>query len=204
MLSVASTSFAQDKLSPSADYEDKDASVHITRLSENRKLATVGDTLYMLNAKNNIIWKWTTDGLSFTDIPIIDSQGIIYAIAQDLTWVALDSKTGEKLWQGTANGSASYSQIKLYKEDMYLVVVDMTGYRIKVPYDANIKDQLTLAKGNSIFWATEIPAGAKIQIRKGNVYAVFKQKGKTIFQRIKIPNHFDKPIGKVDARADYN
>jgi hypothetical protein len=188
-------------LRSSAGYWDKDVKnipVQISRLSQNRKLAAVGDTLYMLDAKNRIVWTWTTGGAPLTDFPVIDSSEILYVIAYDLTFVALDSKNGEKLWQGTANGRAVYSQIELYKDDMYLVVTDMTGYRENDSSDLVTKDDLTLYKGNGVLWNTEIPVGAKIRVQKGEVFATFKRKKQTVVQKIKIPSRFDKFLGTID------
>ena len=194
------------KLRPSSGFWGQDFKLlrQVSQLSKNRKLATVGDTLYMLDAKNRIVWTWTTEGAPLTDFPIIDSQGTIYAVAYDLTWVALDSKNGEKLWQGTAVGRAVYSQIELYKDDMYLVVKDMWGYRENNYPGEETNDELILCKGNSILWDTEIPAGAEIRVRKGKVSAVFKRKKKTVTQRIKIPHSLNKPLGKIDSRSEYN
>ena len=188
-----------NNLRPSSGFWGQDFKLlrQVSQVSKNRKLAAVGDTLYMLDNRNRIVWTWTTEGAPLTDFPVIDSQKIIYAIAYDLTWVALDSQTGKKLWQGTANGRAVYSQIELYKDDMYLIVTDRTGYRENNYPGEETNDNLTLCKGNSILWDTEIPAGAKIRVRNGDVYIVFKQKKKTVMQRIKIPRSFDKPLGKI-------
>lgn len=201
LLLSASFSFAQSKLRPSADYWEKDVKnvpLQISRLSRNRKLAMAGDTLYMLNSRNRIVWTWTTGGAPFTDFPVIDSRGILYVIGYDLIWAAIDSKTGKKLWHGTANGRATYSQIELFKDDMYLVVTDMSGYRENETLSPITKDNLTLCKGNGIIWSTDIPIGSKIQVRGGEVFAVFRRKKRTVAQKIKMPNRFDKFLGTID------
>lgn len=201
LFSMVSFSFAQSKLRPSADYwgkEDvKNIPVQISRLSRNRKLAMAGDTLYMLNARNQIVWKWTTGGAPLTDFPVIDSRGILYVIGYDLIWAALDFKNGKKLWQGTASGKAVYSQIELYKDDMYFVVTDMIGYREN---RSNIltKDKLTFCKGNGILWSTEIPISSKIKVRRGEVFAVYKRKKRTVVKKIKISNRIDNFVGTID------
>ncbi len=191
------------ELRPSSGYWGQDFKPlkQVSKVTKNRKLVAIGDTLHMLDDRNLIVWTWTTGGAPLTDFPVIDSEGIIHAIAYDLTWVAIDSESGEKLWQGTANGRAVYSQIELYKKDMYLVVVDMSGYDYP---GEETNDILYLCKGNSFLWNTEIPARAKIQVRKGNVYIKYKQKKKTVLQKLKIPRSFDKPLGKIDGRSKYN
>lgn len=196
LLTVSSPAQLGDpKLRPSTKYWDKDArhtAVHILRVSKSRKLAVVGDTLYMLNTHSRVIWTWSSGGPPFTDTPIIDSQGTLYVPAYDLTWVALDSATGKEKWRRTANGRAVYSQIKLYKSDMYLVVIDNTGYRDNMPA-ANLNDDLTLCKGEKILWSTEIPAGATIEVRGNKIVAVVKRKGRRLHFRIAIPQHFGTP-----------
>jgi outer membrane protein assembly factor BamB len=202
--SLAQADYA--KLRPSSDYWGRDAKhvpVKFSRVSRNRKLATVGDTLYMLDARNQIVWTWSAGGPPLTDLPVIDSKGTIYVIGYDLLWAALDSATGEVKWQGTANGRAVYSQIELYRGDMYLVVTDMEGYRANAYPGEVIKDKLTLCRGNSILWETEIPAGARVQVRGDKVFVVTKRKNRIVRREVAIPRHFDKPIGKVSALADY-
>jgi hypothetical protein len=192
------------KLHPSPDYWDNRARhtlVHIVPLPKNRKLAVVGDTLYMLNVRNRVIWKWSSEGPPLTDIPIIDSKGTIYVIGFDLTWVALDSATGKEKWRNTASGRAVYSQIKLYKGDMYLVVTDMQGYRENL-YNKKIKDHLTLCKNNVILWETDIPAGAIIEVRGNRIAAVVKRKGRRLRYTIAIPQEFGRPIRKVNPVAE--
>ncbi len=210
LLSFANASLAQSeyaKLRPSSDYWDRDAkriAVRISRVSRDRKLATVGDTLYMLDERKQIVWTWSTaGGQPLSDLPVIDSKGTIYVIGYDLLWAALDSATGKLKWRGTANGKAVYSQIELYKGDMYLVVTDMGGYRANSYPGVVIKDKLTLCRGNSILWETEIPAGARIQVRGDKVFVVTKRKNRVVRREVAIPRHFDQPIGKVSALADY-
>jgi hypothetical protein len=210
LLLLADSSLAQPeyaKLRPSSDYWDRDAKrvpVKISRVSQNRKLAAVGDTLYMLDERGQVVWTWSAGGPPLTDLPVIDSKGTIYVIGYDLLWAALDSATGKEKWRGTANGRALYSQIKLYKGDMYLVVTDMEGYRENAFPGEVIKDTLTLCRGNSILWEAEIPAGASIQVRGDKVFVVTKRRNLVVRREVAIPPHFDKPIGKVSALADYN
>src|SRR5438876_9268022 len=96
----------QPELRPSAkywDYVDPHPIVHISRLSRNRRLASVGDTVYMLDVHNQIIWTWTSKGPPLTDLPIVDSTGTIYVLGYDLLWAAIDPDTGREKWRGTAN-----------------------------------------------------------------------------------------------------
>lgn len=191
---------AQIKLRPSEGYWDNKQRSVPTRYAQmpgNRRLAMVGDSLFMLDSKNRIQWKWTTGGAPLTDVPVIDSRGVLYVIGYDLIWAALDSKSGKRLWSGTAAGRAVYTQIELYKDDMYFVVTDMSGYR-NGERDP-VRDSLTLAKGNGILWETDIPIGSEIKVERGKVFAVYKRKKRTIVQKIDVPLKLDKFIGTIDA-----
>ena len=192
-------------LRPSRDYWDRNARkvpVQISHLSPNRRLAAVGDTLYMLNARNRIVWTWSTEGPPLTDLPVVDSNGIVYVIGFDLIWAALDSATGKEKWRGTSNGRAVYSQIELYKKDRYFVVTSMEGYRDSLS-DRTIPDELTLCRGNAILWETDIPKGTKIEVRGNKVFGVIRRKNQIRRREIIVPRNLGKPIGKVSIWADY-
>ena len=198
--SAAQTRLAH--LRPSPDYWDIDdgpAPVRVRRVPGGRRLASVGDTLYMLDARGRVLWKWTSGGPPFTDEPVIDSTGTIYVIGYDLLWAAIDSADGKLKWAGTANGRALYSQIGLYRDDMYYVVTDMRGYRDNtVPHP---DDYLTLCKGNDILWETAIPAGARIRVWRGRLFAVYRRRGRLVSRELKVPRRFGRPVGKVSALA---
>ena len=209
LLVAAATVPAQSerlKLRPSADYwfsSGKRAPVRVSRLGGDRRLAAVGDMLYMLDGRGRVLWSWSTGGPPLTGRPVVDSKGTIYVIGYDLLWAAVDSASGREKWRGTANGRASYSQIEAYGDDLYLVVTDMGGYREYGNRGEVINDELTLCRGNSVLWETEIPAGSRIEVRGGEVFAVYGRRSRRASRRIDIPRRFDRPIGKVSALADY-
>ncbi|HVS81790.1 MAG TPA: hypothetical protein VHE60_08645 [Pyrinomonadaceae bacterium] len=188
----------QAALRPSAkcwDYAKPHVTLHVSRVSRNRRLASVCDTLYMLDNQNRIVWKWSSDGPPFTDLPIIDSTGTIYVIGYDLLWAAIDSATGKEKWRKTVNGRAAFTQIKPYRRDMYLVVTDMWGYRDSLR-DKTIEDWLQLCKGNAVLWETDIPATARIEVSGNKVFVVYKHKQRFVRRPVVLPNHFGKPMGK--------
>ena len=156
--------------------------VRILRLSQNRRLAVAGDTLYMLDHHSRIVWTWSAEGPPL-DAPIIDASGTIYVIGADLLWAAIDFTTGKEEWRGTANGSAEYSQITLYRKDKYLVKVNMENYRLKHS-DPKIKDKLMLCRGNDILWETEIPAKVHIKVQGRRVYALIRRKNRISVTRL--------------------
>jgi len=108
---------------------DKESPIPPLVISRNRMLVTACSTLYMVNSKMQVIWKWSTGGAGLTDQPIIDSTGTIIVIAFDLIWVGLDSATGEVKWHKDGNGRAVYSQIKRYKGDEYLETISKQYWR---------------------------------------------------------------------------
>lgn len=190
-------------LRPSPGFWDKDSEpvrVQISRIDKNRRLAAAGDTLYMLDNENRLIWTWTTNGPPLSDFPIIDSRGSLYVIAFDLIFVSLDSESGIQRWSGTACGRALYSQIESYRNDMYFVVTDMSGYRddFSSGVSSETKDMLTLFNGNQMLWNTEIPIGAKLRIRNGRVFIAFKRNGRSVVRELKPPTHFEGEVVTID------
>lgn len=212
ILLVHAASLAQSerpKLQPSKNYwgywggGSRLPKVHLIPVSGNRRLASVGDTLYMLDNRQRLLWKWSApNGEPFTDLPIMDSAGNIYVVGGDLMWVAIDSETGHQKWRGTANGRAVFSQIKLYRRNMYLVVTDMEGYRDSLN-DKTIEDGLSLCRGNSILWKSHIPTGARIQVRKDQVFIIIRRKNGIVRRAVRVPRHFGKPIGRVSGLVDH-
>jgi len=206
-LILTSSSFSrskQSKLRPSPKYWgefEQHPKLHLLRLTRTRTLASIGDSLYMLNNHRQVIWKWTSDGPPLTDLPIVDSTGTIYVLGYDLLWAAIDSLNGQEKWRGTANGRATYSQIKRYRRDMYLVVTDMAAYRDSL--HLSINDQVTLCKGNAILWNSEIPAMAKIEVAGKRVFVVYRHKKRSVRWPLEIPFHLTRH-GRVSVLADYD
>jgi hypothetical protein len=195
------------RLRPSKNYWDwagGRAHVHYISLSNGRRLAAVGDTLYMLNRHDRILWRWDSGGPPLNDLPFIDSRGIIYAIGMDLLWVAIDSANGREKWRGTANGRATYWQIVPYRHDMYFVVTNMEAYRSPPIHGVAVNDELTLCRGNSILWTTEIPAAATLRVNGSKVFLTLKRRRRTITRNVTVPAKLDKPIGRVSALAPEN
>ena len=209
VLLLASSSPGQQRaLRPSKNYwswiDDTPPKVHYVALANKRRLAVVGDSLYLLNDQNRIVWQWDSGGPPLNDVPFVDSHGTIYVIGMDLLWAAIDSRDGKEKWQGTANGRATYSQMVPYTRDMYFVVTDMGGYRTWSTSDLVVNDKLTLCRGNSVLWETEIPAGARLRVRGESVSVLVRRRNRRVSKRIVVPAKLEKPIGKISALADYN
>jgi hypothetical protein len=191
------------RLTPSTSCWDTgrdEFTVRNVALADGRALAAVGDSLYMLDSDNRILWTWTADGPPLTDLPIIDSRGIIYAIGYDLLWVAIDSISGREIWRGTACGGAVYTQIGLIRDDIYFVVVDMGGYREKLA-DATIKDELYLCRGNDIMWTRDIPSNSVVAPQDGTLIVTHGSGARARRFRMRIPP-LRTPIGQASATYD--
>src|SRR5215469_1001270 len=52
-------------------------------ISPDRILVTSCNSLYMLDSKKHVVWKWATSGPAIADQPVIDSTGTVYVIADD-------------------------------------------------------------------------------------------------------------------------
>lgn len=145
-------------------------------ISPDRMLITSCNSLYMLDSKKRVVWKWATSGAAITDQPVIDSTGTIYVIALDLIWVALDAGTGELKCRKNSNGRATYSQIKPYRDDQYLVVTNVEGYREAHAMDE--PDRLVLCKGRKEIWTKDFPANATLQVWGDRILAITSEKGR--------------------------
>jgi len=183
-----------------ADIAGAKPSVFRVALPRQKRLVAVGDTVYLLNKRNRIVWKWVAAS-PIWDAPVVDAQGTIYVIGYDMLWSAVDSETGERKWFSTANGRAAFTQIKLYRKDMYLVVTDMWGYRDSLR-DPTIKDRLSLCKKNTLLWETEIPAHTKLHVFGNKVFVTYKRGGRLIRHRILVPRKFAKSLGRISGLAD--
>ena len=168
---------------------------YMTQVSANRKLISVGDTVYMIGKRNRLIWKWVAPA-PFTDAPVADSSGTIHVIGRDLMWIALDGKTGEEKWRREGNGSGFYSQIKRYRSAMYLVITNVQDYR-EMLRDPSFADRLSLCSGDDLMWESEVPSNSRIVVRGKSVFAVFKRHGRRVTWRVNVPTHLSQPIGKV-------
>jgi len=148
-------------------------------ISPDRILVTSCNSLYMLDSKKHVVWKWATSGPAIADQPVIDSTGTVYVIAYDGIRVALDAFSGEQKWGERLNGRANYSQIKPYRDDKYLVVINLEGYREAVSSKTDLPDELLLYKGQDEIWTKAFPANATLQVWGHRILAITSEKGRT-------------------------
>jgi outer membrane protein assembly factor BamB len=197
----ASSSIAQSKytnLQPSKEYDwgIEHRRVYIKRLPQNRKLAVVGDTLYLLDSNDKVVWRWSTEGAEISHDLLVDPAGNIYITGTDNLWASVDLKTGKEKWQEYSNGTAPFSLIGLYEKNKYVIVHSFWYYR-HYKINPSARDVLSIGKGDTFLWETDIPNDAVIKIRGKNIYAITRRKGKPIWKNIPVPAKFKKPVRKA-------
>ncbi len=154
------------------------------KVSDNRLLVTVCDSLYMLDSSGEVIWYWSSGGASITAQPVIDATGTIYVVGLDFMWLALDAETGLMTWNHSdCCSKAMYTQMKAYKDDQYLVVVDYSGYR---DLPLNIKDAVVLCRGKEIIASSDFPTGARLEVWSDKILAVSYQIEGVIIEELKM------------------
>ena len=158
-------------------------------LSPDRVLVSVGDTLFLLNGKKEVVWETYIDMVA---PPIVDSTGAIFGIRSDLGQFSVNAKTGEITPFGRDIGGthAYYTQIKPYKGNQYLVVENMQFYRdgnLCYPKCPMANDRLYLWSGRKMLWSTDFPPNAELHVWGEKIFALTKQKGSVIVQEVEVP-----------------
>jgi hypothetical protein len=136
-------------------------------MASDRLLVPVGDTLYMLDSNNRIVWDYSFEPDIIRDV-MVDSKGDVYITASEALILVLDV-SGKEIWRmGMSSGSASYGQIKSYAHG-FLVIVDMEAYRMK---GSNSEDILEFWKDRKQQWSKPFPRGAKLQMAGDRILAI--------------------------------
>ena len=165
------------KLKYSKDFlteDDQNSSLIV--VSPDRLLVPVGDMLYMLDSKNRVVWEYSVAPNVILDVEV-DPKGMIYIAVSDGLFSALNA-SGEEAWSHFMNGSANYTQIKSYRDNGFLVVIGMGGYRAK---GSKSEDILQFWKNKDIVWSKEFPQGARLHVWGNKILAVKQTKeGKEI------------------------
>jgi len=156
-----------------------------------RTLLTRGATLHMLDAKDRIMWSWSTgdEGSPFiTDQPIVDSSGAIYIVGTGQTHFALDASTGCVKWGGMTGSRIAHRQIEKYVDDQYLILADHSGD--DDPKHGYLPENVLEAyKGQDLIWSINFPRDAKLMVRKGKIYAViYWREGSVEMREIEPPD----------------
>jgi|SRR6185295_12373592 len=163
---------------------DRDFQVPPLVAPQGRLLVTARDTLYMLNSRKQILWKYYV-GAPVVDKLILDSSGIIHGIAMDGIEFAVDLD-GNRRWAHCVNGRANYSQIALYDGDQYLVVIDYSGYRESLS-DNTLADVVALCRGGETIWSQEFPRNAELCVWSSRIFAVAQTRKRTTLIELRPP-----------------
>ena len=136
-------------------------------LPSDRLLVPMGDTLYMLDSNNRVLWRHSFDPNIINDV-MVDPKGDIYITASEALILVLDS-SGKEIWRtGMSSGSASYTQIKSYGGG-FLVIIDMQAYRQK---GSTSEDTLQFWKDKALVWEKPFPRGAKLHLAGNRILAI--------------------------------
>lgn len=177
----------------------KDAKVK--PLSDGGWLASLGNTLYRLDAKLRIRWRYQA-APPIIDFVIVESSGLIYGIAADEVGFMLEAATGKKLFSEGHNGKAYYSQIVPYGKDGCLIVESLEGYRAgqwhdtqenleKFGLDDYMSDSVIACRGTKRLWAVDWPPDAELTVKGSALYAVTRT-DKSIYVRTLHPSQLKK------------
>jgi hypothetical protein len=171
------------------DGEEQLRIVDFKSLSPDRMLVSVNDTMYLLNAKKEVIWKTKIDMVA---PPIVDSTGAIFGIRSDLGQFSVNAKTGEVSYfgRGVGGSHSHYTQIKPYTGNQYLIVENTQFYRdgnLCYPKCPMRSDALYAWSGQRLLWSTDFPPNAELQVWGNKILAVTKQKNSVVVQEVALP-----------------
>ena len=173
-----------------SDHDDKLRLVDVKPLSPDRMLVSVNDTIYLLNAKREIIWG--TEEIDMVAPPIVDGTGVIYGIRQDVAQFSVDPKSGDASYfgKGVTGTHAYYTQIQPYTGDQRLLVENAQFYRDGnrcYPKCPMASDSLEAWSGEKLLWSTAFPANAELQVWGNKILAVTRQENSVVVQEIDSP-----------------
>jgi outer membrane protein assembly factor BamB len=147
-------------------------------ISGNRTLIPVGDIVYLVDASNRVLWKFSVEP-NFIFDAAVDSRGLIYLAVFDGSLVALDDR-GKEVWSTFMNGSANYTQLEPYGDGV-LAVISMESYR---KYKGSTSEDILLFwRDKKEVWRTEFPRNGEVHVSGERILAIKSTKeGKEIVQ----------------------
>lgn len=156
----------------------------IQRIVGDRVLVAAGSTLYMLDDRQQVRWSFDAraDINGFAYVPKSDT---VYVIAMDLTYVAVDMKSGKQTWSLDAMGRATFADIQPYKDDKYIVVTDMGEYEEEYTKCMEMRlegkkavclrktpDVVELCQEHETVGRADFPPGAHLAVVGDHVWAI--------------------------------
>lgn len=151
-------------------------------------LVNVADTLYRLDSRRRVVWKFSTAQVIF-DYAYVKSSNLIYGTAGDNIMFVLDATTGKLKTGESRNGSAAFGVAAHYGKDMCLVTDNFTIYREKTrgTNEERMKDGISLWRGTSKLWNVDFPPDAELVVSGNRILAVTKSKTAIYVNEIKPP-----------------
>jgi hypothetical protein len=164
------------------------AELHPVVLPDGRLILSVADTVYMLDANGQQLWKYSTESASetLTSDPAFNAERNEVAIVGfDLLFVRLDATTGKVIWRADTVGRATFASVMAYEKG-FLVVVDMSGYRRNG--SSPIPDTLDYwGESEKDFWSIDFPPHAELVVSGKRIYALRRNKEKLRLQELQPP-----------------
>lgn len=149
-------------------------------------LINLEDTLYKLNARHQVVWRYE-EAQPIFDYSLVESTGLIYGTAGDNVMFILNAANGKKLHRDSRNGSASYGVVQNYGSDMCLVTDDNQIYREKARGVQPMNDGITCWRGEEGVWSQDFPPDAQLVVNGSRILAVTKTKKSIYVQEINVP-----------------
>lgn len=159
----------------------------VTPLEDGGLLVDLGDTLYRLDKRLHVQWRFHTAQIIF-DYAYVKQTNLVYGTAGDNVMFVLDAATGKELTGETRNGSAWYGVAEKYGDDMCLVTDYFRWYRER-DWKTNMepmKDGVSCWRGTQKLWHLDLPPDGKLAISGNRILAVTKSK-KAIYVNEIIP-----------------
>lgn len=155
-------------------------------------LVMIGNTLYRLDGKKRIVWKYTEAQFMF-DFTFIPATGLIYGTAGDGVMFILNAGTGKKLIRDAYMGKGAYGIVRAYGKDQCLVTSDFAMYRedwkrlnLRRIEDV-MTDEVTDFRGTKALWTRSFPPDADLVVDGKRILAVTKTQSNIYVKEIAIP-----------------
>ena len=149
----------------------------VTALVDGGLLVNFGDTLYRLDNRFRVRWKYHTAQIIF-DYTLVESTNLIYGTAGDNVMFVLDASTGKEKPSRSRNGSAAYGSTEEFGADMCLVADNFVMYREKFRGSKihPMNDGITCWQGTEVLWHLDFPPDADLVVNDKRILAVTKSR----------------------------
>jgi hypothetical protein len=151
-------------------------------------LVDVEDTLYRLDARYNVVWKYR-EAQPIFDYSLVESTGLIYGTAGDNVMFVLKVADGKSVHRVSRNGSAQYGVAARYGTDSCLVTDNFSIYREKLQNIPPMNDGIACWRGTTALWHQDFPPNADLVVNGDRIFAVTKTKSAIYVNEIHSPQN---------------